>query len=91
MALKQQLMRASPFLSNLVRSLCWRDISQTLGDGVRVLASLRKGHDEHGTLLTALGGLYEAGYAVDWSKQYASGKTGFAAIVSLPTATLLAA
>ncbi len=57
-----------------------RNISQTLGDGVRVLASLRKGHDEHETLLAALGGLYEAGYAVDWSKQYSSGKT-----VSLPS------
>jgi len=42
------------------------------GDGGAVLASLRREEPGRAVLLGALGGLYAAGYPVDWSRQYSS-------------------
>jgi len=50
-----------------------KDMEQTLNEQGAIFSSLRRNTDEHITLLTALGGLYARGYALDWSIFYPDG------------------
>jgi myxalamid-type polyketide synthase MxaE and MxaD len=54
-------------------------IEQTAQANLVVLPSLRREADEQAALLTSLGDLYVAGYAVDWRKVYPQGQ-----VVALP-------
>jgi phthiocerol/phenolphthiocerol synthesis type-I polyketide synthase C len=54
-------------------------IEQTARANLVVLPSLRREEDEQVALLTSLGDLYVAGYAVDWRKVYPQGQ-----VVALP-------
>ena len=55
-------------------------IEQTAQSNLVVLPSLRREEDEQVALLTSLGDLYVAGYAVDWRKVYPQGQ-----VVCLPS------
>jgi acyl transferase domain-containing protein/NADPH:quinone reductase-like Zn-dependent oxidoreductase len=64
-----------PVLSNSIRKLL-----AYLGKEGREIASLRRGGDEMGAMLQALGELYTLGYSIDFSHLYADGGN----VVDLP-------